>query len=377
VFVLEDLYQILGVARDASQAEIKRAYRQLARQYHPDANHGSGEAEEKFKKINAAYSVLSDPEKRARYDQFGSADGADPFGGGGFTGDFGDIFGDLFAQVFGGGMGRRQADPNAPRRGGDLEMALSVSLLEAANGVTHTLEVPRWEACEGCGGTGAKPGTSPETCSVCGGRGQVEQVQRTLFGQFVSVTVCPECQGRGKIVREKCPDCGGRGQVRRKHKLEVKVPAGVERGTRLRITGAGEAGVNGGPQGDLYLLIDVKPDRAFERDGADLHTRLLLTYPQAVLGAEVEVSTLIDGVEKIGVPAGTSHGQVLKVRGKGMPRLRGPRGRGDLYVHVFIDIPSRLTDRQKELITELAGEMKTPVGSGEPGFFEKFKKLFE
>ena len=256
-------------------------------------------------------------------------------------------------------------------------MALSVSLLEAANGVTHTLEVPRWEACEGCGGAGARPGTSPETCAVCGGRGQVEQVQRTLFGQFVSVTVCPECQGRGKIVREKCSDCGGRGQVRRKHKLEVKVPAGVERGTRLRITGAGEAGVNGGPQGDLYLLIDVKPDKAFERDGADLHTRLLLTYPQAVLGAEVEVSTLIDGVEKIGVPAGTSHGQVLKVRGKGMPRLRGPRGRGDLYVHVFIDIPSRLTDRQKELITELAGEMKTPVGSGEPGLFEKFKKLFE
>lgn len=374
---MEDLYQILGVARDASQAEIKRAYRQLARQYHPDANHGSGEAEEKFKKINAAYSVLSDPEKRARYDQFGSADGSDPFGGGGFTGDFGDIFGDLFAQVFGGGMGRRQADPNAPRRGGDLEMALSVSLLEAANGVTRTLEVPRWEACEGCGGTGAKPGTSPETCSVCGGRGQVEQVQRTLFGQFVSVTVCPECQGRGKIVREKCSDCGGRGQVRRKHKLEVKVPAGVERGTRLRISGAGEAGVNGGPQGDLYLLIDVKPDKTFERDGADLHTRLLLTYPQAVLGAEVEVSTLIDGVEKIGVPAGTSHGQVLKVRGKGMPRLRGPRGRGDLYVHVYVDIPSKLTDRQRELITELAGEMKTPVGSGGPGLFEKFKKLFD
>ncbi|MFC2594651.1 MAG: DnaJ C-terminal domain-containing protein [Fretibacterium sp.] len=233
------------------------------------------------------------------------------------------------------------------------------------------MPVPRSDA------DSAAESAGPETCATCGGRGQVEQVQRTLFGQFVSVTVCPECLGRGKIVREKCPDCGGRGQVRRKHKLEVKVPAGVERGTRLRITGAGEAGVNGGPQGDLYLLIDVKPDKAFERDGADLHTRLLLTYPQAVLGTEVEVSTLIDGVEKIAVPAGTSHGQVLKVRGKGMPRLRGPRGRGDLYVHVFIDIPSRLTDRQRELITELAGEMKTPVGSGEPGLFEKFKKLFE
>ena len=374
---MEDLYQILDVARDASQAEIKRAYRQLARQYHPDANPGDKDAEEKFKKINAAYSVLSDAEKRARYDRFGSADGADPFGGGGFSGDFGDLFGDLFSQVFGGGMGRRQADPNAPRRGGDLEMTLRVTLIEAANGVSHTLEVPRWEPCETCGASGAKPGTAPETCATCGGRGQVEQVQRTLFGQFVSVATCPNCQGRGKVVREKCPDCGGRGQVRKKHKLEVKVPAGVERGTRLRITGAGEAGVNGGPQGDLFLLIDVEPNDAFEREGADLHTRLLLTYPQAVLGAEVEIATLIDGVEKIDVPAGTSHGQVLKVRGKGMPRLRGPRGRGDLYAHVFIDIPTKLTDRQKALITELAEEMKTPVGSGEEGFFEKFKKLFD
>ncbi|MDO4785531.1 MAG: molecular chaperone DnaJ [Fretibacterium sp.] len=373
---MEDLYQILGVARDASPAEIKKAYRQLARQYHPDANPGDKEAEERFKKINAAYSVLSDPEKRARYDQFGSADGSDPFGGG-FGGDFGDLFGDLFSQVFGGGMGRRQADPNAPRRGADLEMSLRVSLLEAANGVTHTLEVPRWEACGTCSGSGAKAGTSPETCATCGGRGQVEQVQRTLFGQFVSVTVCPNCQGRGKTIREKCSDCGGRGQVRRKHKLEVKVPAGVERGTRLRITGAGEAGVNGGPQGDLFLLIDVEPSKDFDRDGADLHTRLLLTYPQAVLGAEVELATLIDGVEKVEVPAGTAHGQVLKIRGKGMPRLRGPRGRGDLYAHVLIDIPSRLTDRQRELITELAGEMETPVGAGEPGFFEKFKKLFD
>ncbi|RRD65006.1 molecular chaperone DnaJ [Fretibacterium sp. OH1220_COT-178] len=374
--ILEDLYQILGVARDASPAEIKKAYRQLARQYHPDANPGDKEAEERFKKINAAYSVLSDPEKRARYDQFGSADGSDPFGGG-FGGDFGDLFGDLFSQVFGGGMGRRQADPNAPRRGADLEMSLRVSLLEAANGVTHTLEVPRWETCGTCSGSGAKAGTSPETCATCGGRGQVEQVQRTLFGQFVSVTVCPNCQGRGKTIREKCSDCGGRGQVRRKHKLEVKVPAGVERGTRLRITGAGEAGVNGGPQGDLFLLIDVEPSKDFDRDGADLHTRLLLTYPQAVLGAEVELATLIDGVEKVEVPAGTAHGQVLKIRGKGMPRLRGPRGRGDLYAHVLIDIPSRLTDRQRELITELAGEMETPVGAGEPGFFEKFKKLFD
>ena len=255
---MEDLYELLEVPRDATQADIKKSYRQLVRKYHPDAHPGDKDAEERFKKINAAYSVLSDPEKRARYDQFGSADG--PSFGEGMGGmDFGDLFGDLFSQVFGGGrgpfssegMGRRQANPNAPRRGGDLEMVLRVTLLEAAQGVARDLEIPRWENCEACGGSGAKAGTKPETCPTCGGRGQVQQTQQSLFGQFVTVTPCPSCHGSGKHIHEKCPDCGGRGQVRRTHKLEVKVPEGVERGTRLRIPGAGEAGVNGGPAGDL------------------------------------------------------------------------------------------------------------------------------
>ena len=373
---MEDLYELLEVPRDATQADIKKSYRQLVRKYHPDAHPGDKDAEERFKKINAAYSVLGDPEKRARYDQFGSADGGgDPFGGMGGV-DLGDLFGDLFSQAFGGGFGRRQANPNAPQRGGDLEMVLRVSLLEAAKGVSRNIEVPRWENCGTCGGSGAKPGTKPETCPTCGGHGQVRQAQQSLFGQFVTVATCPACHGSGKIIKEKCPDCGGRGQTRRTHKLEVKVPAGVDRGTRLRIPGAGEAGVNGGPSGDLYLVTDVAPDERFERDGADLHTRLVLTYPQAVLGTEAEVETLTGEKEKVSVPAGTPHGHVLKVRGKGMPRLGRARSRGDLYAHVLIDIPTKLTDRQKELITDLAGEMKAPVGVGEPGFFDRVKKLF-
>jgi len=378
---LEDLYRILSVTRDASQAEIKKAYRQLVHEFHPDTNKNNPAAEEKFKKINAAYSVLGDPEKRARYDQFGTAEGGqNPFGGfeGGFGGGgFGDLFGDLFEQVFGAGMGGRRADPNAPRRGPDLEMGVRVSLLEAANGATHNLEIPRWDACTTCGGSGAKPGTSPKTCGQCGGRGQVETVQRTPFGQFMSVSACPRCHGKGKIIQDRCTECGGRGQIRQNHKVEVKIPAGVEFGTRLRIAGEGENGLNGGPHGDLFLVIDVEKHKDFEREGGDLHSRLTLTYPQAVLGASLEIPTLIDGNEKIDVPPGTAHGRVLKVKGRGMPRLRGPRGRGDLYVHVFVDIPKKLTDKQKELILELAKEMATPTRTGEEGFFDKFKRLFD
>ncbi|MDR1048657.1 MAG: molecular chaperone DnaJ [Synergistaceae bacterium] len=375
---MEDLYQILGVPRDASQEEVKKAYRKLVRQYHPDKNKGNPESEEKIQKINAAYSVLGDPEKRARYDRFGTTDegGGDPFGGfGGGSGGFGDLFGGLFEQVFGGGMGGR-ADPSAPRRGSSLEMAVGVSLLEAATGAARDLSIPRWDNCKSCGGTGAKPGTSPKTCDACGGRGQVESVQRTPFGQFVSVNTCPRCQGRGKVIQERCPDCGGRGQIRQNHKVEVKIPQGVETGTRLRITGEGEAGVNGGPPGDLFLVLEVEPHKDFERDGSDLHSRFVLTYPQAVLGTSAEVPTLIDGNEKIEVPPGTAHGRVLKVKGRGMPRLRGARGRGDLFLHVFIDVPTKLTDRQKALISDLAKEMKVPVGTEEEGFFDKFKKLF-
>lgn len=376
---MEDLYQILGVPHNASQADIKKAYRKLAMQYHPDNNKGNAEAESTFKRINAAYEVLGDQDKRARYDQFGSVDG-DQFGRG-FDGvNIGDIFGDLFGQVFGGGMGygtSQRYDPSAPQRGGSLEMPIETTLLEAAQGASKTVEIPRWEGCKTCGGTGAKPGTSPKTCRTCHGHGQVENRQRTMFGEFRSVGQCPTCGGKGKTVDEKCTECGGRGQERKKHKVDVKVPAGVETGTRLRISGEGDAGINGGPNGDLFLVIDVKPDKTFERDGGDLHRRLYITYPQAVLGAVVEIETLIDGTEKLSIPPGTTHGSKFKIKDRGIARLHGARGRGDLYVHVFIDIPQKISEKEKNLISELANEMKVSVGAGEGGLFDKFKKFFD
>ncbi|MBR1656931.1 MAG: molecular chaperone DnaJ [Synergistaceae bacterium] len=378
---MEDLYEILEVKRDASQADIKKAYRKLVHQYHPDSHPGDKEAEEKFKKINAAYSVLNDPEKRARYDQFGTADpnSGNPFGGMGGM-DLGDLFGDLFSQAFGGGFGggsRRNSNPNSPRQGDDIEQVVSVTLLEASKGVTRDIDVMKWEKCQHCSGTGAKPGTKPETCPRCHGQGQVRQQQQSFFGNFVSITTCPECHGTGKIIRDKCDECHGVGQVRKKHKLEVKIPAGVERNMRLRISGAGEAGVNGGPAGDLFLIIDVELHPEFERDGADLHTTLVLTYPQAVLGAEVKIKTLDGTEENITVPSGTTHGQVLKLKGKGMPRVNS-KTVGDLYAHVYIDIPKKLNDKQRELIKALADEMEAPVITEEDsGILGKFKRWFQ
>jgi len=377
---LEDLYEILGVKRDATQDEIKKAYRSLVKQYHPDAHPGDKDVEEKFKKINAAYSVLSDSEKRARYDQFGTADpNSNPFGGMGGM-DLGDLFGDIFSQAFGGGFGgfgssRRNTNPNSPRRGNDIEMVVNVTLLEAMKGVSREIEVMKWETCQHCNGTGSKPGTKPETCPKCHGSGQVRQAQQSLFGQFVSITTCPDCHGTGKFIKEKCDECGGRGQVRKKHKLEVKIPAGVERNMRLRIPGAGEAGTNGGEAGDLHLIIDVGLDANFERHGSDLHTSLLLTYPQAVLGCETEIKTLDGKTEKISVPAGTSHGQILKVKGMGMPKVNS-KSTGDLYAHVFIEIPKKLTDKQRELIKSLADEMKAPVNENKTGFTDWLKDKF-
>lgn len=376
-----DLYQVLGVSRDASAAEIKKAYRQLVRKYHPDANPGNKEAEEHFKKINQAYEVLGDSQKKAQYDQFGTVGdmpGGSPFEG---FGGMGDIFGDIFDNLFGGagGMGgRRRADPNAPRRGADLEMEAEITLIEAAMGVPKEFQIPRQESCGECGGSGARAGTSPETCATCGGRGQVEGRQQTPFGQFVTVNTCPSCGGRGKTIKEKCPSCGGSGRVRKTRRVEVKIPAGVETGTRLRIGGEGEGGVNGGPSGDLYIMLTVAEHPDFKRDGADLHTRLVLSYPQAALGCTVEVPLLLGETESLAIPAGTQPGKVFTLRKKGMPRLRGARGTGDLHVHVAVDVPKKLTDRQKALLEELAKEMKVEVEAEESGGFGKFfRNLFD
>lgn len=373
----EDLYQILGVSRDASAAEIKKAYRQLVRKYHPDANPGNKEAEEHFKKINQAYEILSDAQKRAQYDQFGTVGdmpGGSPFDG--FGGGVGDIFGDIFDNLFGGMGGRRRANPNAPRRGSDLEMEAEVTLLEAAAGVAKEFQIPRWESCGECGGSGAKPGTSPETCPSCGGRGQVETKQNTPFGQFVSVNACPRCGGTGKTIKEKCASCGGAGRVRKNHRVEVKIPAGVDTGTRLRISGEGEPGMNGGSSGDLYLLVSVAEHPDFKRDGADLHSRLVLSFPQAALGCVVPVSLLAGEPESLSIPSGTQPGKIFTLRGKGMPRLRGARGTGDLHVHVTVDVPKKLTDRERALLEELAREMKVEVEDS--GVFSKFfRNLFD
>ncbi len=379
---MEDLYQILGVPRNASQADIKKAYRELVKQYHPDTHPGDKANEEKFKKINAAYTVLNDPEKRARYDQFGTTGpgGSSPFEGMGGV-DLGDLFGDIFSQAFGGGVGGfggSRRNPNAPQRGRDIETIIHITLLEAMQGVTRDVEFTKAENCAHCSGTGAKPGTKPETCPTCRGQGQVRKRQQTMFGVFESVSTCPDCHGTGKIIKDKCDECKGTGRIRKKQTRGVKIPAGVATNMRLVIHGAGEDGINGGDSGDLYLVIDVELDPNFERDGADLHTTLLITYPQAVLGTEAEIKTLDGKTEKLTIPAGTQHGEVLKVRGKGMPKMNSPLNLwGDLYVHVYIDIPKEITDKQREIIKSLADEMKAPVNDDNSGFLGKVRSLFK
>jgi len=371
----KDYYEILGVGRGASADEIKKAYRKLTRKYHPDANQGDSEAEKKYKEINEANEVLSDPQKRAQYDQFGYVGDMPPggdFGGfGGFGGaDFGDLFGDLFGSAFS-GAGRRTVDPNAPRRGNDLEYTMQISLEDAYRGITKKIEVPRLETCPHCGGSGAEPGTNAETCPTCGGRGQVQQTVNTPFGQMAQVTVCPTCHGKGKVIKAPCRECRGQGRVRKKHSVDVKIPAGIDTGIRLRVSSQGEAGINGGPSGDLFLLIEVKPDRRFQRKGDDLNTSVDILYPQAVLGCEVKIETF-DGSETLDIPAGTQPGSKLRIKGRGMPRLRG-KGNGDMNILVRVSISKDPSAKERELLEHIAKEMKVPVKNKE-GFFDKIKR---
>lgn len=373
----KDYYEILGVGRGASADEIKKAYRKLTRKYHPDANPGDTEAEKKYKEINEANEVLSDPQKRAQYDQFGYVGDMPPggdfggFGGAGFGGaDFGDLFGDLFGSAFG-GTGRRSVDPNAPRRGNDLEYTMQISLEDAFRGVTKKIEVPRLETCPHCGGSGAEPGTKIETCPTCGGRGQVQQTVNTPFGQMAQVTACPTCHGKGKVIKTPCRECKGQGRVRKQHSVDVKIPAGIDTGIRLRVSSQGEAGVNGGPSGDLFLLIEVKPDRRFQRKGDDLNTSVDIKYPQAALGCEVKIETF-DGFETLDIPAGTQPGSKLRIKGRGMPRLRG-KGSGDMNILVKVTISKDPSAKERELLEQIAKEMKVTVKNKE-GFFDKIKR---
>ncbi|MCF6092863.1 molecular chaperone DnaJ [Microaerobacter geothermalis] len=367
-----DYYEVLGVGKDASADEIKKAYRKLARQYHPDVNKAP-DAEEKFKEIKEAYDVLSDAGKRANYDRFGHADPSQGFGGfgqGGFGQDFGG-FGDIFDMFFGGGTRR---NPNAPRQGADLQYSITISFKEAVFGKETDVELPKEEECDHCFGTGARKGTKPETCSVCRGTGEQETVQNTPFGRIVNRRVCGACQGQGKIIREKCSKCRGTGKVRNRRTIHVKIPAGVDDGARLRVSGEGEPGINGGPPGDLYILIRVKPHEFFERDGDDIYCEVPITFVQAALGDEIEVPTL-DGKVKLKVPAGTQTGTYFRLKGKGVPHLRG-YGQGDQHVKVVIVTPTKLTEKQKELLREFAGISGDHYQEEESSFFEKMKKAF-
>lgn len=367
-----DYYEVLGIGRNSSDAEIKKAYRKLAKQYHPDINPGDKSAEAKFKEVNEAYEVLSDSQKKSRYDQFGHA-GVDPNSFGSAGAGFGDFdFGgisDIFESFFGGsGFGRSTRSRTGPRKGADLKSSVEISFDEAAFGVSKDINISRHEKCSKCGGSGSKPGTSPITCKHCGGTGQVQYKQNTPFGHFVNVRTCDVCRGEGKIIADPCPECNGKGKTRRNTKIKLSIPAGIDDGQTISLRGEGEPGIRGGPAGDLYVLVSVRPHAIFRRQGNDVVCEIPITFVQAAMGAELEVPTL-DGKVKYSVPEGTQTGTIFRLKGKGIPYIRGS-GRGDQYVKVEIDVPKRLNEKQKELLREFA-EI-----SGEDGY-EQRKNFFD
>ncbi|WP_240411373.1 molecular chaperone DnaJ [Limosilactobacillus vaginalis] len=379
----ESYYDILGVKKDASEKEINRAYRKLAAKYHPDINHEPG-AEEKFKKINEAHEVLSDPQKRAQYDQFGSAgpnagagQGFGGFGGQQGYGDFtGGDFGDIFSQFFGGG-GRRQADPTAPRQGHDLQYSMTLDFMDAVFGKTTTIKYERDAQCDVCKGSGAKPGKSPETCSRCHGSGVILTVRRTPLGNIQTQTTCPECNGTGKIIKpeDQCTKCHGSGHIHERHELEVKVPAGIDDGQQMRLEHQGDAGENGGPYGDLYIVFRVTPSREFRRDGSTIYVDQDISFAQAALGDEVKVKT-VHGDVNLKIPAGTQSETNFRLRGKGVPHLNG-NGNGDEHVTVHVHTPKRLNKRQKEAMMAFAAASGEDVKGVKKTVLDKLRDAFE
>ena len=365
-----DYYEVLGVNRSATEEQIKKSYRLLARQYHPDVSNAP-EAETRFKEINEAYEILSDQKKRAAYDQFGhagvSGNGFNDFSGFGGFGGLGDIFEDLFS---GFGMGGTQRSRRGPRRGGDLRYDMEITFEEAVFGVENEIEIPRHETCPQCNGTGAEPGTSPTTCPQCRGTGEIRRVQQSILGSFVNVATCPRCQGEGTIITTPCTECHGQKKIRRTRTISVTIPAGVDDGTQMRLAGEGETGSNGGPPGNLYVVISVKKHPLFLRRDHDLFLELPINFVQAALGNEVSIPTL-EGDETLVIPAGTQTGKMFRLKGKGVPRLRRS-GRGDLLVSTRIVTPTRLDDEQKELLKQLGetlGEEVIPQNGR--GFFER------
>lgn len=370
-----DYYEVLGVSKGASQDEIKKAYRKLAKANHPDLNPGDKAAEARFKEINEAYEVLSDSGKRSRYDQFGFA-GVDPnYGGGGFGGgagfDFGDL-GDIFDSFFGGGFGGGARSRTGPQRGESLRTRLTITFEEAAFGCEKDVSLDRVEECGECRGSGAAPGTSPETCSNCGGSGQVQQRRQTPMGVFATTSPCPRCGGKGKIISTPCKSCGGSGQVRQRKTLKVTIPAGIDNGQIVSLRGQGNAGKNGGPAGDLQIVITVQPHPLFRREGTNVYCDAPITFTQAVLGGELEIPT-IDGKVKYDIPEGTQTGTTFRLRGKGIPNVNG-RGRGDQFVTVNIETPRNLNREQKEALRKFSESLKERNYEERKGFFGKKPK---
>ncbi|WP_312753072.1 molecular chaperone DnaJ [Rummeliibacillus suwonensis] len=370
-----DYYEVLGLEKTASKDEIKKAYRKLSKKYHPDLNKEPG-AEEKFKEIAEAYEVLSDDQKRARYDQFGHQDpnqGFGGFSGFGSTEGFGG-FEDIFSSFFGGGS-RTRRDPNAPRKGDDLQYRMTISFEEAVFGKEKEIEIPREETCDTCHGTGAKPGTSKETCSYCNGTGQISETVNTPFGQIVNRRTCSHCQGTGQMIKEKCSTCHGTGTVKKRKKIKVNIPAGVDDGQQLRVSGQGEAGVNGGPAGDLYIVFHVRASDKFERDGDDIYLELPITFAQAALGDEIEVPTIY-GKVKMKIPAGTQSGDRFRLKDKGVKNVHG-YGNGDQHIIVKIKTPKKLTEKQKELLREFASISGDIPDEQSSSLIDKLKKKFK
>jgi len=369
----QDYYETLGVSRDASESELKSAFRGLARKYHPDVSQ-EPDTEDRFKEINEAYAILSDSEKRAAYDRYGHAGVQGAGGVPDFTTvDFSDILGDLFG--FGmGGFGRSsRRSPNAPRRGSDLQYRVHLKFKEAVFGADKEIEITRDEACDTCSGSGAKPGTSASRCSTCGGNGEVRRSQQTIFGSMVQVTTCPACSGKGEVIVNPCPVCSGRGQVRKSRKKVVTIPSGVDTGTQIRLAGEGQPGVNGGPPGNLYLVIQVQTHKYFRRRDNDILLDLNVNIAQATLGDEVDVPT-VDGDAALKIPAGTQPGKVIRMRGKGVPYLRS-NGRGDQLVIVNVSIPTSVDAEQQDLLEKLGSSLGTEVVPQERGFFDKLRDV--
>lgn len=379
-----DFYEVLGVDRSASDDELKKAYRKAAKKYHPDLNPGDKEAEARFKEVNEAYEILSDQEKRSRYDQFGHA-GVDPnysaggygggFGGGfGGFGDFGDV-GDIFSSIFGGGFGGGRANPNAPRRGGDVTTSVTISFEEAAKGCKKKVKVTSIDGCTDCHGTGAADGTTPKSCPTCHGTGHVKVVQRTPFGQMQTQRPCDQCRGSGKIIEKPCRTCGGKGKVRRTREEEINIPAGIDDSQILVVRGKGDAGINGGPAGDLNISVNVRPHPVFERDGTDVYCEIPITFVQAALGAEIQVPTL-DGKANLKIREGTQPGDKFRLKGKGIVRTNSTY-RGDQYVIITVEVPKDLTKAQKEILTNFEAKTTENNYAKRKSFFEKVKDAFK